>query len=190
MNHTEMKPEEFIGKVLSDVSMTPCLLIGRYVNEFKRIYDGYILRAYTLSDVDYIIEEYDGIESVNSEFLVLEGVGSLSMTGQNSLLKFIEESKLPIILLSYNDRVIDTIRSRMKIVAKLWYPVKNFNFSRVKDAQNALNEKKKDGEFKGNAEIQFMADNCPRLYALRESSGDLYDFNNQRMLNLMTMNAR
>lgn len=190
MNYLELEPEDFINKLLSDDNLTPCLLVGRYVNIFKHIYDGYIQRTYSLNDVEHLIEEYEGIENVNSKFLVLEGVGNLSLTGQNSLLKFIEESKVPLILLSYNDKVINTIRSRMKIVAKLWYPVKSLSFSRVKDAQKAFNEKKRDENFKGNAEIQFIADNCPRLYALRESSGDIYDFNNQKMLNIMTVGAK
>ena len=190
MNYQDLEPQDFIMKLLSSEELTPCLLIGKYVNVFKQIFDGSILRAYTLSDVDYIIEEYDGIEQVNSRYLVLEGIGSLSITGQNSLLKFIEESKLPLILLSYNDKVINTIRSRMKLVMKLWYPVKNLNFSRVKDTQKAINEKKRDGDFKGNMEIQYIADNCPRLYALRESAGDFYDYNNRRMLDLMTLSTK
>ena len=79
----------------------------------------------------------------------------------------------------------------MKLVMKLWFPVKQLSFSRVKDAQKAINEKKRDNpDFKGNQEIQFIADNCPRLYALRESSGDIYDYNNQRMLEIMTLGTR
>ena len=56
--------------------------------------------------------------NVNSKFLVLDGIGFLSHVGQNSLLKFIEESKLPIIILSYGDKISPIIMSRMKIIVK------------------------------------------------------------------------
>ena len=182
-----MDTKEFIEKLLSDKDMCPCLMIGKYVNEFKRQYKDTIERAYTLNEVRRLVEEYDGIESVNSQFMVIEGVGYLSHVGQNSLLKFIEESKLPIILLSYNDKISPIIMSRMKIVVKRWYPVKSLKFSRVADAVRALNDKKKDGQMKEYEEIQFMADNCPTLYSIKQQAGDPYDYSNQRMIEIMCL---
>lgn len=189
MDYNKMEPVKFIEKVLHNYDMMPCLMIGAYVNSFKQNFDGTIERAYTLDNVRHIIEEYEGIERVNSGVLVIEGVGYLSAIGQNSLLKFIEESKLPIVLLSYSDQVIDTIRSRMKIVVKRWYPVKSLDFQRVSDAQKTMLEKKKDKDFRGANEVLFMAQNCPRLYGIKQSAGNPYDYNNDRMIGIMTYSS-
>ena len=185
MDYRTMETKEFIEMVLNNKYMCPCLMIGKYVNDFKKIYKDVIERVYSLKDVKRVVDEYDGVENVNSGVLVLEGVGYLSDTGQNSLLKFIEESKLPIIILSYNDKVSPIIHSRMKIVVKRWYDVKNLDFLKVREAQKILNEKKKESDFKEYEEIQFMADSCPTLYSIRMQAGDPFDYANSRMINIM-----
>ena len=185
MDYNKMDMKDFINKVISTPDLCPCLMIGRYVNEFKKIFTGTIERTYSLKDVKRVVEEYEGITGVNSGVLVLEGVGYLSDAGQNSLLKFIEESKVPIIILSYNDKVSPIIHSRMKLVVKRWYEVKNLDFVRVKEAQRELREKKKDSDFKEYQEIQYMAENCPSLYSIKMQAGDPYDYSNNRMIDIM-----
>ena len=144
MDYNKLDMNVFIEKLLEHVEMCPCLLIGKYVTEFKKVYKDTIERVYTLDDVRNLIDSYDGVSSVNSKFLVLDGIGYLSHVGQNSLLKFIEESKLPIIILSYGDKISPIIMSRMKIIVKRWDVVKNLNFSSVStymvlDRVNAFN---------------------------------------------------
>jgi hypothetical protein len=185
VDYNKKKISDFVSMVLSNTDMCPCLMIGKYVNEFKQIYKDTIERAYSLSEVRGLIEEYEGVTNVNSKYLVIEGVGYLSSVGQNSLLKFIEESKLPIILLSYNDKVSPIIMSRMKIVVKRWYPLKDLKFLRVTDALRTLEEKKKEGQMKEYEEIQFLANNCPTLYSIKQQAGDPFDYLNNRMINIM-----
>lgn len=183
MKLNDFTEEELVELILFNKEYCPCILIGRYVNVFKRAFTGNIERAYSLQDVRRLVEEYDGISNVNSKYLVLDGVGYLSAVGQNSLLKFIEESKLPIILLSYTDRISPIILSRMKFVFKKWYGVKSLKFSKITDTITALREKKeKDGNFD---EIQYMADNCPSLYSLRQQAGDTIDYTNNKMINII-----
>ena len=183
MRISELSEEDFIKLLLFNRDYCPCLLIGKYVNVFKREFKGVIERAYTLSDVRRLVEEYDGISHVNSDYLVLDGVGYLSSVGQNSLLKFIEESKLPIVLLSYTDKISHIILSRMKFVLKKWYGVKSLQFSSVGDTIKALKEKKdKDSNFN---EMQYIADNCPSLYALRQQAGDSLEYINNKMISIM-----
>lgn len=183
MRFKDLSEEETVKLILFNKSYCPCLLIGKYVNIFKREFKGDIERAYTLDDVRRLVEEYDNISSVNSGYLVLDGVGYLSNVGQNSLLKFIEESRLPIILLSYTDRISPIILSRMKFVLKKWYGVKSLQFSSVGDTIEALKEKKeKDGNFN---EIQYLADNCPSLYAVKQQAGDNTDYLNNRMMSIL-----
>ena len=180
--------EEVVDAILKDTSLCPCLLIGRYVNIFKKKYTGSIERIYSLSDVRSLISEYEGIQSINSKYLVLEGVGYLSSVGQNSLLKFIEESRLPIILLSYNDKISPIILSRMFSVYKSWYSVKSLSFQTVDNALSSLQEKKSENkDFKEYEEIQYMADNSPTLYSITQQAGDKFDYLNTRLIGLMSV---
>ncbi len=171
-----------VGK---DYSICPCLLIGKSVNIFKHEFSGDIIRIYNLDDVRNVVEEYSGISDIRDGVLVLDGIGYLSNVGQNSLLKFIEESKIPLILLSYRDRISPIILSRMKVVYKLWYPVKSLNFSRVSDAMKALEEKKQSNRMSESEEVQFLADNCPTLYSINQQAGDKFDYMNKRMISIM-----
>lgn len=187
MNYEKMSEEDFVSYLIKNPELTPCLLVGKYVNAFKRTFDGTIERAYTLNNVRNLIDEYDGISSVNSGLLVIEGVGYLSATGQNSMLKFIEESKLSIVLLSYQDNVINTIRSRMKIFLKSVDPVKDFKYVSEHDCMDAILEKQsKDANFKDSLVIQYMANNCPKLYGRKEEAGNPYDSFNTKMINIFT----
>lgn len=187
MNYNKLSEQDFIRMVLSNRNLTPCLMIGNYVNAFKREFDGTIERATNISKVRSLIEEYDGVESVNSGYLVIEGIGYLSQAGQNSLLKFIEESKLPIVLLSYQDKVLNTIMSRMKIVVKHWNPIKKLEYVKASEGLKMLNEKKSQNpDFKGNLEIQFMADNSPELYRLHVSAGNEYSYHNKKLIGIIS----
>lgn len=187
MNYNKLDMNVFIEKLLEHVEMCPCLLIGKYVTEFKKVYKDTIERVYTLDDVRYLIDAYDGISNINSKFLVLDGIGYLSHVGQNSLLKFIEESKLPIIILSYGDKISPIIMSRMKIIVKRWDVVKNLNFSSVADTISYINEKNSTREEKMTEfeEVQVMANMCPSLYSIRQQAGDKYGYNNSRLINIM-----
>lgn len=187
MNYSKMSEEEFVDTILMNPRLTPCLMIGNYVNAFKRKFKGTIERAYSLNKVRIIVDEYEGVGHVNSEFLVIEGIGYLSEAGQNSLLKFVEESSLPIILLSYQDKVLNTIRSRMKIVVKRWTPIKALEYVGAAEGQTALNEKMaQNKDFKGDLIIQFMADNSPELYKMKLEAGNPYDFTNNKVIELLT----
>lgn len=187
MNYNKVDMNVFIEKLLEHVEMCPCLLIGKYVTEFKKVYKDTIERVYTLDDVRYLIDAYDGISNINSKFLVLDGIGYLSHVGQNSLLKFIEESKLPIIILSYGDKISPIIMSRMKIIVKRWDVVKNLNFSSVADTISYINEKNSTREEKMTEfeEVQVMANMCPSLYSIKQQAGDKYGYNNSRLINIM-----
>ena len=187
MNYNKLDMNVFIEKLLEHVEMCPCLLIGKYVTEFKKVYKDTIERVYTLDDVRYLIDAYDGISNINSKFLVLDGIGYLSHVGQNSLLKFIEESKLPIIILSYGDKISPIIMSRMKIIVKRWDTVKNLNFSSVADTISYINEKNSTREEKMSEfeEVQVMANMCPSLYSIKQQAGDKYVYNNSRLINIM-----
>lgn len=186
MDYNTMNMSLFINRLLESTEMCPCLLVGKYVNEFKRVFKGHILTVYTLENVRNVIESYSGLREVQGGYLVLEGVGYLSDSGQNSLLKFIEESRVPLILLSYNDRVSPIILSRMKIVVKRWETVKGLKFISPKEAfRNVRDKKDNDKDFREYQEIQYYADNCPSAYSLKMLAGDSYDSITDRILSVL-----
>ena len=50
-----------------------------------------------------------------------------------------------------------------------------------------LNEKKSQNpDFKGNLEIQFMADNSPELYRLHVSAGNEYSYHNKKLIGIIS----
>jgi hypothetical protein len=162
------------------------MFIGKYVTEFKKIYRGKIFSAHTLEDVKYITDNYIGKSELSGKYFVIDGLGFLSQTGQNALLKFIEESTFPIILLSYYDRVSSIILSRIKFIFKK--PIKevtNLKFVRLKDALAMISEKKKDPDFSEMEEIKFYAENCPIAMVLKYSAGT-FDYNSQKILAMIS----
>lgn len=188
MDYSSIDSESFIDIILNSKDLCPCLMIGReYVNKFKHKYRGNIEMIYNLESVRGFLDRYSNIAEVtNGKYLVLEGIGSLSEVGQNSLLKFIEESKLSIILLSFNDNVSPIIMSRCKVVVKRIDKVESLDFMRVKDALVSVKDKRQsDRDFRDSDEVQFYADNCPAAYGLSCMSADRYDFTNSRIRDII-----
>lgn len=192
MDYSKLEVSDFVHMVLNNVGMCPCLMIGMYVQEFKKQYKDVIERVYNIDNVRDLIDSYEGVTRVNSKFLVLDGVGYLSATGQNSLLKFIEESKVPIILLSYRDKVSPIIMSRMKVIVKRCSKVKNLDFSSVSDTLTFIDEKNSTREEKMSEveEVQIMANMCPSLYSIKQQAGDRYGYSNKRLIDIMCRKSR
>lgn len=192
MDYSKLEVSDFVHRVLNNVGMCPCLMIGMYVQEFKKQYKDVIERVYNIDNVRDLIDSYEGVTRVNSKFLVLDGVGYLCATGQNSLLKFIEESKVPIILLSYSDKVSPIIMSRMKVIVKRCSKVKNLDFSSVSDTLTFIDEKNSTREEKMSEveEVQIMANMCPSLYSIKQQAGDKYGYSNKRLIDIMCRKSR
>jgi len=178
--------EEIIMSILNNPERCPCLFIGKFVPLFKKLYQGRIFNLTTLDSVRELVNRFAGLSDLEGRFFVIDGIGFISPAAQNSLLKFIEESKFPIILLSYYDKVSSIIHSRVKFVYKRSpAELKTLKFIHPKDAFNIIEEKKKkDPDFSEMDEVKFYADNCPAAYALRYSLVD-YDNYSMRLLRVM-----
>ena len=112
-------------------------------------------------DVRDFVSEYTGISIPKP--VVISDIGYLKSTAAFLLLKYVEESKSPIILLSTNDNVSSILLSRVKRVLK--FPVNentNNTLMSVKDAFNILY----GDEGKPIDKVEFLAENCPLLYKL------------------------
>lgn len=156
----------------------PCLLIGSYVNKFKKVYKGNIIKISNVNDIKRLIENYDNINSISDRYLVMEGIDGLTLNLQNSLLKFIEETRIPIILLAYTDNLQPTIISRIKTIYKSFYIDTDLNFV---DKNETLDIIKKKEPY----EIPFYLSNkCPSLMILQKQQKD-YSYNSDKVLRLI-----
>lgn len=159
--------EEEIKSIIENASYSPCILLGKYASEFKRIYDGRIFLVNSLESVREITNNYSNISSLDGMLFVIDGIGFLSETAQSALLKFIEESKFPVILLSYYDKISPIILSRMKFVYK--HPisdVKQLKFTKLGACLDLLDDKYKEAREKGEDftemdKIKFYSTTCP-----------------------------
>ena len=148
--------------------------------DFKKEYKGKILPAHNLELVREIVCNYSGISSLEGRYLVLDGIGFLSETGNTALLKFLEESKIPIILLSYYDKVLPTITSRVKFVFKKPInTVLGFGSCSLEDLFDRLRDKEQDFNFKEQDRLKFVYENCPNAYILLRTGS--YDYADKRI---------
>lgn len=134
---------------------TPVLLIGGASLAFKKMYTGNIYHLENTEDIKELISSFYGITLEKP--LVIEDLSLLYR--DTLLLKFIEESKIPLILLASEDNISIPLQSRIKTYIK--YPSKNINciYQKILDSQNYIIEH----DLTGSDLDEYIADNCPDL---------------------------
>lgn len=142
---------------------SPVLLIGKAVTMFKGAYKGNIFELKNTDDVKTFISEYAGI--LFPKPVVISDIGYLHQTAAFLLLKYVEESKSPIILLSTTDNVSSILLSRVKRIVK--FPVNENSDNTLMSVGDAFNIVYKE-DSKPVDKIQFYAENCPMLYKLEK----------------------
>jgi hypothetical protein len=115
----------------------PRLYIGKAASELKKRVQ-FPIQLVTKESLSDFISYYSTIPSMRYP-LVIEDLAYLPVDAQSNLLKFIEDSKLNIILLSSEDNVIHTILSRMSLVYKMREEVRS-DFREYRDAVEDLSE--------------------------------------------------
>lgn len=115
----------------------PRLYIGKAAQELKKrvSFPIYQVSRETLND---FLSYYSTIPAMNTP-LVIEDLAYLPFDSQSNLLKFIEDSKLKIILLSSEDQIIPTVLSRMSLVYKIKDNISS-EFFTPKQAQEELDK--------------------------------------------------
>lgn len=139
----------------------PVLLVGGAVTLFKHMYKGTVNELKNTEEVKEFIVQYAGIDS--SKPVVISDIGYLTKNAAFLLLKLVEESSFPVILLSTIDKVDSILLSRIKRVIKFPKDMKSGNnFIPLKDAYDAVYGDEK----KVNDKITYYAENCPKLYEI------------------------
>lgn len=103
--------------IISINTYTPVLLIGGAVIYFKQRYKGKINILRNIEDTRNFVA--DNLNKVYDKPLVIDGIGDLTPNAQATLLKYIEEARTSIFLLSEQDTVSEIIKSRCRRVSKL-----------------------------------------------------------------------
>lgn len=115
----------------------PRLYIGKAAQELRKRVSFPIYQV-TKETLTEFISYYSTIPSMKYP-LIIEDLAYLPFESQSNLLKFIEDSKLNIILLSSEDQILSTILSRMSLVYKLKDQVTS-SFLTCKQAQEELDK--------------------------------------------------
>lgn len=192
MDINKLPPDILVNRVISNLGeYTPCMLIGSgLISEFKQQYHGNIVDLSKLEYVRGFLSLYSGMGSGLLSVIVIEGIEYLSSVGQNSLLKFIEESEIPLIMLCKSESVSPIILSRTKFVFKTHKPLIQDNVS-ISLALDCVDENKsrakEHGEIYGEAEeTRYYAEHCPTAYYLKQIAGNKYSRHNARIIKIIT----
>ena len=157
-----MTDREYVYENLKTIkNKTPLIIIGeRAIYIFKRMYSGNIYKLENFTDVRDFISEFSGIE-LNFP-VVIEDISKLYR--DTPLLKLVEDSKFPLVLLASQDNLSNAMMSRVKTIIKL--PDEDYKCS-LSSIQSALSELK-DKELSKEENIKYLAENCPQLLVLQD----------------------
>lgn len=125
------------------------------------MYTGNIINIFNVENTRELIQELSGISLEKP--LVIDDISLLYRS--TILLKFIEESKLKLILLASKDNLSSTLLSRIKTIKK--YPDEpnvSFNLTSIKDAEKHI----KSEELNQDDTINYLATTCPELIVLNK----------------------
>lgn len=152
---------ELVYNTMKDIrGKTPALLIGGASILFKRLYQGNIYHLANTEDVKNFIAEFYKVDLEKP--IVIEDISLLYR--DSMLLKFIEESKTPLILLATED-VSEPLQSRVKTILK--FPIDTefgCTFTPILEANNYINE----NELVGKELEKYIAENCPNIAYLKD----------------------
>ena len=166
---SEQERERTINKVLKNPNLCPALFIGKFVDDFFANYTDRIFEIFKVDELRDFINRYSGYSDLEGRYFVLY-LGSPSDKIQNGLLKFVEDSKIPIILLFDEDRILPSLYSRMKMVYKVTRAEATAitEFTPIHKAYSRLYGK---GIINNKREtLKFASMNCPAISVLENTN--------------------
>lgn len=132
-----------VTKEMIDNLVYPAVFIGDAVVDFKKIFTGYVNSIQSLDELREFVAYYNNIP-VLDRVLVLEDISFLPKGSEGTLLKFVEETSLKLILLSRFDKMSNIMLSRIKTVVKYYKEGVSSQFLPVSRGYTALDEALKD----------------------------------------------
>lgn len=157
-----MKKELFnLLKGIRDKS--PVLLVEKAALVFRENYHKEVYRVENQKELKELIEVFTNISYTG--LLVIEDISRVY--DLSVLLKFLEETTTPVVLLAYQDcaSLGNTILSRVKTYVKAPYSPINSNLTNAKDALDLWNMEQNKSD-----QDRFYAQESPELYYLKTKS--------------------
>ena len=132
--------------------------------DFKKIYDGPVSRLTTLDEVREFVSYYNSIK-VLDRLLVVEDLAFLPPMSEGYLLKFVEETPLNLVLLSYYDSVSSIMLSRVKRVEKYYNEKTSSSFQAASVGYKRMAEELSvDSHYFDR--VKFMSKVSPKMFFL------------------------
>ena len=117
----------------------PALIVGDAVVDFKKEFNGPIVSVKDIAELKEVIAYYSGISQLD-RILVIEDISFLGKDVNTSLLKFVEETKLDLVLLSKFDKMDEVLLSRIKKVVKYYKEPTESKFLKCSEGINKLED--------------------------------------------------
>ena len=157
-----MTDAEYMYENLKSIkNKTPLLIIGeKAIYIFKQMYKGNIYTLENSVDVRDFITEFSDIDL--SFPIVIEDISKLYR--DTPLLKIVEDSKFPLVMLASQDNLSNAMMSRVKTIVKI--PDENYRCNMI-SMETAVSELK-DKELSKEETIKYLAENCPQLLFLQD----------------------
>lgn len=154
------------AKVEDIRNTSPMLIVGPAMKTFLKAWKYKTISISDSKDLKEVIDYYSYVEP--SYPLVIYDLAILNKSSLNLLLKFIEEYKYPLILLSSYDNFDSILLSRIKTFLKFsGEPIKS-NMLSLGDGIRALNDI--DTKDLSNIDLtRKYLEYCPKLYQLNKS---------------------
>lgn len=151
------------------------LVIGYAAKLVKQMMRG---SYYTITNVEETREFVAKFSVPLDKLIVVEDLSRIGIKGQAALLKFLEESYCPILLLASEDHILDTIISRCKVVIKVPVDTKY----KSESLSDFLEDRKLDFNFADTQALEEEAlKYCPEYFYLYKNlliSKGVNSFNN------------
>ena len=153
-----MDKAQYIFSMLQDIQeKAPVMLVEEAAELFKKMYNGHIYKLENTDTVKDFISQFSDLEY--DKPIVVEDISLLYR--DSSLLKLIEEIKLPLILLASRDNISAPLYSRIKTYIKFVAPIKYNTKQLSKD--EAIKHLEKENITDMNEVEDYLAENCPDL---------------------------
>lgn len=105
------------NELIENNQLFPWLLIGGAVVDFKKKFNGRIEHIENLEQLRDLVSFYNGVKNL-PRLIVIDDISVIGKDSEQVILKFTEETKLKVVILSYFDVVSSVFLSRMKRVDK------------------------------------------------------------------------
>lgn len=157
------KNEERVKDIIKNIEYySPVIFIGNSVLDFKKIYNKRVIRVTDAESVRDIVSYYMNIDNLDVP-LVVDGLSFLEEKSMFLLLKLVEESSFPIILLSRFDKVSPIILSRIKTIIKYQTEKVNSEFLDCSDGEEIVKEKLSE-ESSYFDRLKYISKFSPKMY--------------------------